>query len=44
MGDHARRRWPPRRVLDETTRQALIGDEAAARPPREGPHAAAAVQ
>ncbi len=25
-----RRRWPPRRVLDDTTRPALLGDGAAA--------------
>ena len=30
MQREIRRRWPPRRVLDETTRPELLGDEAAA--------------
>jgi hypothetical protein len=30
MQRDTRKRWPPRRVLDDTTRPTLIGDEAAA--------------
>ena len=42
MGDHGKTHWPPRRVLDETTRPILVGNRAAAaRPPLKGPSAAA---